>query len=116
MDKKKSESAVEIMRKASKQTKREASLEQAKSITSSNSTKTSEQKEQKKENVLSFDNIKVYIVKMVVLCMLRRQDGLDQYYLFNVVPIAGKNKERASASNGAQNGRRRMGDRGKEIF
>lgn len=58
MDKKKSESAVEIKRKASKQTKEEASLEQAKSITLSNSTKTSEQKEQKKENVLSFDNIK----------------------------------------------------------
>lgn len=89
MDKKKSESAVEIKRKASKQTKEEASLEQAKSITLSNSTKTSEQKQQKKENVLSFDNIKVYIVKMVVLCMLRRYDVIDQYYLFNVEPFAG---------------------------
>lgn len=59
MDKKKSESAVEIKKTASKQTKEETSLERAKSNTSNNSTKMSEQKKQKKEDVLSFDNIKV---------------------------------------------------------
>lgn len=66
MDKRKGESAVEIKKKASKQTKEEAPLERAKSITSSNSTKTSEQKEKNKD-VLSFNNIKVYIVKMAAI-------------------------------------------------
>lgn len=67
MDKRKGESAVEIKKKASKQTKEETPLERAKSITSSNSTKTSEQKEKNKEDVLSFNNIKVYIVKMAAI-------------------------------------------------
>lgn len=82
MDKRKGESAVEIKKKASKQTKEEAPLERAKSITSSNATKTSEQTEKKKEDLLSFNNIKVYIVKMAALCSLKRYDGLmDIVYL-----------------------------------
>lgn len=82
MDKRKGESAVEIKKKASKQTKEEAPLERAKSITSSNATKKSEQTEKKKEDLLSFNNIKVYIVKMAALCSLKRYDGLmDIVYL-----------------------------------
>lgn len=95
MDKKKSESAVKIKKKkkASKQTKEEASMERAMSMTSSNSTKTSEQKEQKGDT-LSFDYIKVYVVKMEVVCTLRRYDGIDKYCFLMLYLLQDKRKKK----------------------
>lgn len=96
-----------IKKKAYKQTKEEASLEQAKSITSSNSTKKSEQKKRKKE-AFSSDKNEVYTVKKkVAVCTFKKYNGIYQCCLLFCTYCRKERKSDCDRKNGEGNWRSR---------